>query len=215
MSMPRALFYMYAPIKIVYQVFMLMWMLLVTLPRLDYMVVQLWRRLASDSQLQWPLEWHADGDDDTGDIATLLTQQHTDGTIEMRKDRPMFIVSSTSWTADEDFSILLDALARYDKVATHPEDNASSSSTKRLPRLAVLITGKGPLRAFYENEIRKMGLLRVHVATAWLSAEDYPLVLGSADLGVSLHTSSSGLDLPMKVVDMLGCGTPVCSYAFS
>ncbi|KAJ2094793.1 mannosyltransferase, partial [Coemansia sp. S142-1] len=168
---------------------------------------KLWTRLLADSQFS-QLLLHTS--DEAGAVESLLTSRHKDGTVSMRKDRPMLVVSSTSWTADEDFSILLEALALYDEAAI-----VLKSQGERLRRLVVLITGKGPLRGFYESEIARLQLGSVNIVTAWLSAEDYPLLLGSADLGISLHTSSSGLDLPMKVVDMLGCGAPVCAYRFS
>lgn len=118
------------------------------------------------------------------------------------------IVSSTSWTPDEDFSILLEALSIYSEKAatTHPQ----------LPEILAVITGKGPEKEKYQLQIEKLKYLRklevVTIKTAWLSLQDYASLLASADLGVSLHTSSSGVDLPMKVVDMFGAGLPVLGW---
>jgi beta-1,4-mannosyltransferase len=118
------------------------------------------------------------------------------------------LVSSTSWTPDEDFSILLDALVRY--------SNARDLDPA-LPTIIAIITGKGPQRDYYLSQIAWLTqtnrLQHVAVTTAWLPPEDYAALLGAADLGVSLHTSSSGVDLPMKVVDMFGTGLPVVGWA--
>ncbi|ETI53800.1 hypothetical protein F443_03305 [Phytophthora nicotianae P1569] len=127
--------------------------------------------------------------------------------IQPRENRPAMIISSTSWTADEDFGILLTALELLDK-------RTSSLSVSEFPNLLVVVTGKGPQKEMYLEKIRQLAFKRIRIATMWLEASDYPLVLGSADLGVCLHTSSSGLDLPMKVLDMFGCGLPVCAIGF-
>lgn len=74
--------------------------------------------------------------------------------------------------------------------------------------------GKGPQRSMYEKRIEMMDFQKCTISTAWLKIEDYPLLLGAADVGVSMHASSSKLDLPMKVVDMFGCGLPVCSVNY-
>lgn len=137
-------------------------------------------------------------------LGTLLTDATDKGFLIWRQDRPKLIVSSTSWTEDEDFSVLLKAVELYEASAK-PSD----------PRLLFVITGNGPQKKFYQDKIKKMTLKKTRIVTAWLEAGDYPLLLGSADLGISLHTSSSGMDLPMKVVDMFGCGLPVCAINFS
>ncbi|WEW62038.1 mannosyltransferase [Emydomyces testavorans] len=118
------------------------------------------------------------------------------------------LVSSTSWTPDEDFSVLLDALCRYSVHAT--------TMNTSLPELHVIITGKGPQQQIYLQAIaslRAAGKLRgISITCAWLTLQNYAKLLACASLGVCLHTSSSGVDLPMKVVDMFGAGLPVVGW---
>ncbi|XP_070837117.1 chitobiosyldiphosphodolichol beta-mannosyltransferase [Chaetodon trifascialis] len=129
----------------------------------------------------------------------------TDDTVTLRAERPALLLSSTSWTEDEDFSVLLQALEEYEAFV---RGGAS------LPDVLCVITGKGPQKEHYRKLIGSLHLEHVTICTPWLEAEDYPVLLGSADLGVCLHKSSSGLDLPMKVVDMFGCCLPVCAIHF-
>ena len=120
------------------------------------------------------------------------------------------LLSSTSWTADEDFSILLGALAAYDRRASAENFLRPNS----VPPIVAVITGKGPLRDGYLAGLEALEFQYIAVKSVWLEAEDYPKMIACADLGVSLHTSSSGMDLPMKVVDLFGVGVPVAAVRF-
>jgi beta-1,4-mannosyltransferase len=136
------------------------------------------------------------------------TSQYAQDLSPSSKTPWKLIVSATSWTPDEDFSILLNALSAY---------SAQATSKPQLPKILAIITGKGPLKEHYLSKVQSLNqenkLQNVIIRTAWLTPEDYALLLAAADLGVSLHTSSSGVDLPMKVVDMFGAGLPVVGWS--
>lgn len=137
---------------------------------------------------------------ESGDMQRLI------GDVKIGKSK--LLVSSTSWTPDEDFSILLNALMNYSDLAmtSHPE----------LPEIFVIVTGKGPQKADFLSKVESLKAVEklemVTIETGFLSTDDYAKLLASADLGVSLHMSSSGVDLPMKVVDMFGAGLPVVGW---
>ena len=140
--------------------------------------------------------------------STAFTTAKVNSIPSLREDRPALLVSSTSWTADEDFSLLLTALDRY---------QSAKNTDLGLPCLVVLITGKGALRAAFQKTVteREKTIWKdIVVRCVFLPARDYPVLLGCADLGISLHVSSSGRDLPMKVVDMFGCSVPVLAKRF-
>jgi beta-1,4-mannosyltransferase len=88
-----------------------------------------------------------------------------------RKDRPALLISSTSWTADEDFSLLLDAARQYE---------AQARQNAKLPKLVVVITGKGGMKAAFEESVKELEKewKKVRILTAWLEAGDYPKLLG-------------------------------------
>lgn len=96
-----------------------------------------------------------------------------------RPDRPGLLVSSTSWTPDEDFGILLEAMGIYDGRAR--ELNTVGKDSGKLPKLLVVLTGKGPLREKYMMEAGKLQEKWewVRCISLWLEAEDYPMLLGT------------------------------------
>lgn len=106
----------------------------------------------------------------------------------LRPDRPALLVSSTSWTADEDFGILLKALVKYEKRARLVNEEMSKVAEggvkpqKRLPKLLTIVTGKGPLKERYMSQIAKLEKSEewrwVRCRSLWLEAEDYPVLLG-------------------------------------
>lgn len=117
------------------------------------------------------------------------------------------IVTSTSFTPDEDIGILLGALKIY--------ENSYLKFDTNLPKILCFITGKGPLKEHFVKQVAEERQWdRCHVEFVWLTAEDYPKLLRLCDYGVSLHTSSSGLDLPMKILDMFGSGLPVLAMDY-
>jgi beta-1,4-mannosyltransferase len=160
-----------------------------------------------------------------------IAAEHQLGSTHLRQDsggqaRPPIVVCPTSWTPDEDFDLLLEALERAERNLTRghsPSGDTPSASAVApgatvegsIPSLAVFLTGRGPLRDTFEQRAARRSFKVIAVKMLWLEPADYPTLVGMATLGLCLHQSSSGLDLPMKLADLRGAGVPVATYDYA
>eukprot|EP01069_Polyplicarium_translucidae_P004383 Polyplicarium_translucidae@DN2569_c0_g1_i2.p2 len=167
------------------------------------------------------------------DVGTTPPRQARDGanavlvslSCKAKPDRPAMVMTSTSWTPDEDLGLLLNALSIYDKTVCHCRSQSRQGSELEgvldlngygdLPPILVVISGRGPLKEKWMKEAAKRDFKFVKIRALFVPTQEYPRLLACSDIGVSLHMSSSGLDLPMKVVDMLGVGLPVLAYRYA
>jgi beta-1,4-mannosyltransferase len=116
------------------------------------------------------------------------------------------LVCPTSWSHDEDISVLLHALDLW--------DTGWDTGGDPRPALEVVITGRGPGRETFESELSSRSWKRSRVSTRWFSHGDYARLLACADLGLCLHRSTSGVDLPMKLADFAAAGLPACALDY-
>ncbi|HKX07633.1 MAG TPA: glycosyltransferase [Stellaceae bacterium] len=119
---------------------------------------------------------------------------------------PVVLVSATSWSQDEDMIMLLSALAALKR---------SDADRQGARPLVLIATGLGPGRAAFEARAREIEGPGLRIVTGWLGDDLYRDLLRAADLGISMHRSASGLDLPMKIVDMIETRLPVLAYDYA
>lgn len=120
-----------------------------------------------------------------------------------KKDRPLVFTVSTSWGIDDDFDTLIQAIELY----------KAAPGAKR--RLEFFFTGTGPKKHFVAKQLKALSDELVQIHMKWFSAEDYAKMIACADFGISVHASTSGVDLPIKVIDSLACHVPVIAYNYA
>ncbi|MDR1989040.1 MAG: glycosyltransferase [Acidobacteriaceae bacterium] len=133
------------------------------------------------------------------------------GRLGVRLGVSGLIVCPTSWTDDEDFDVIVEAVHDLEAQIRNWE---LAVPGRRFVDLVVLVTGDGARRRQFERLFAGLPARRVQLRTRWLEPEEYPRVVGSADLGLCLHRSSSGLDIPIKLADLSGAGVPVCALDY-
>lgn len=124
------------------------------------------------------------------------------GLVE-REGRPLLFVVSSSWSHDDDFDTLVAAVKAY------------QANPKVSRRLIFVLTGSGPMKQHYSSIFRALNLSKISFVILWFEAGDYPKMVACCDYGISLHNSTSGVDLPIKALDYMACDVPCIAYEYT
>lgn len=108
-----------------------------------------------------------------------------------------WVVAPSSWGPDEDVDAML-------RVADRSQNETDEGTA--WPRIAIIATGWGPRQSEFARGATTFSRGPISLHTAWVPPAEYPALLARADVGLCLHRSSSGLDLPMKLADFRGAG---------
>jgi beta-1,4-mannosyltransferase len=138
------------------------------------------------------------------------------GTLGLDIRHTPLVIAPTSWSPDNDFDLLIEALERAERtLSAAAAPSPASPPTAAPPALIVLLTGRGEGRADFEQRIARRRFDRIAVRTAWLDDEEYLSALSTADLGLCLRQSSSGLDLPTAVAEFRAASVPVAVFDYA
>jgi beta-1,4-mannosyltransferase len=121
------------------------------------------------------------------------------------------VLAPTTWTMQEDFDMLIEALERAERQLARDAAHADAQGK----RLIVWMVGRGPGREAFDRRLARRSFAALAVRTLSLDADDYAAAVGAADLGLCLHQSSSGLDLPSEMADFRGAGVPASAFDYA
>lgn len=119
--------------------------------------------------------------------------------LKLAEDTPL-LVSPSSFSLDDSFQVLIDALTALDPQIRAP--------------LNLVVSGRGPCLPSFLQTMGGCQFQHIQIQHVFVDAEDYPTLMGVSDLGICLHESTSGLDFPIKVLDMLSASVPVVALDF-
>lgn len=122
--------------------------------------------------------------------------------IQRKKNSPLLLLSNSSYSEDDDFQILINALNLFEK-------------SKFQKKIILIMSGSGPTKKNWQKKFQIENFKKTQIFFKWFEDSDYPKICATVDFSVSLHNSKSKVDLPIKILDVFACEVPCIAFFYS